>query len=657
MMNSMKQDISQMIMRALEDMGLEEGVTPQVTVPENPEHGDYSTNIAMLLSKQLKKSSREIADQIKEAIQKYQKTSDAGIIERVEVAGPGFINMYLSEANLISQVSEVLKKGKDYGSKLKAGKKGSSVVSYQSSKAEKQGKKVGKKGGQYAGKTPTTLIPLNSQNIPRKYAARELLDRQNASDQEVLLQEFIPESPRKKIMVEFAHPNTHKAFHIGHLRNITTGESIVRLLESQGHEVIRANYQGDVGMHIAKALYALIELSPYKDQVASIEGIHERVEFLGKAYAAGSKAFEDSDDAKKEIGRINKLIYDRDPQVYALYRETRQWSLDYFDSIYKRLYSHFDRLYFESEIYETGKEKVLEGIKRGIFEKSDGAIIFPGKKYGLDVRVFITGEGNTTYEGKEIGLSAIETTEFGSLDRLIHVVGPEQQSFFKVTFKAEELMGIVSPGLQYHLVYGWVRLKKGKMSSRLGNVVLGEWLLDEAKNAIYKILEKTTSIYSQKQKDDIAEKAAIAAVKYSFLRVGVSGDIAFDIEASVSFEGDSGPYLQYTYARCQSVIRRASLGNLSDLGTLSKSPEKLNPDERVLARSISQFPDVVAEAAQKFAPNTICTYLFHLAQEFNLFYAKNPILGSDTRLVLTAATAQVLKNGLYLLGIEVPEQM
>ncbi len=525
-------------------------------------------------------------------------------IDRVEVALPGFINIFLTEASLSSNLIELLKQ-----------------------------------------------------------------------------KEVVKTGSAKRVMVEYAHPNTHKAFHIGHLRNITTGESIIRLLESQGNEVIRANYQGDVGMHIAKALYALLKLSAISDQLSAIKkvDIKSKVEFLGKAYAAGSKAFEEDAAAKEEIGEINKKIYAKDPAVYGLYRQTRQWSLDYFEAIYRRVGSRFDRYYFESEVYEPGKKLVRAGLEKGIFEESDGAIIFRGAKYGLHNRVFVTGEDNATYEGKELALSTMETAEHGKIDRLIHVVGPEQASFFQVTFKAEELLGIVKPGVQHHLIYGWVKLKHGKMSSRSGNVVLGEWLLDEAKKAIYSILDKSESKYTKGEQEEIAEKAAVAAVKYAFLKVGTTSEIAFDIKESVNFQGDSGPYLQYTYARARSVLRKAqdsskqkvvsSKGKSSDFLTTNYQlpTTSLNHEERAVSRLLTYFPDVVAQAAAALSPSALCTYLFKLAQAYNLFYAKHQIIGSSDssersdqatlRLSLTAATAHVLKNGLYLLGIQTLEQM
>ncbi len=600
----MKDQIATLIAEVLKDLGFH-GITPQVTVPDDPSHGDYTTNVAMKIATSAKRvNPMDIALQVKEHItyhvsritkespdHKIRKSSQKAsgkqvgrnilsAIDRVEVAPPGFINLFLTEAILITHLQQVLK---------------------------------------------------------QKEVARTA----------------------KKIMVEFAHPNTHKTFHIGHLRNITTGESIIRLLESQGHTVIRANYQGDVGMHIAKCLYSILHQSHKPHETpATRRSLQEKVEFLGKAYAAGSKAFEEDPSAKEEIGDINKKIYTKDPEVYPLYLETRQWSLDYFEAIYKRVGSHFDRYYFESEVYEPGKELVMEALQKGIFEESDGAIIFPGATYGLHNRVFVTGEGNATYEGKELALASMELTEFGKLDRIIHVVGPEQSGFFQVTFKAEELLGIVGPGVQHHLIYGWVKLKHGKMSSRTGNVVLGSWLLDEAKKAIYDILQKSGSKYTKKEQEKIAEAAAVAAVKYAFLKVGTTSEIAFDIQESVNFQGDSGPYLQYTYARCKSVLRKAKglvIGDLGSFGDVS-----LNPEERAVLRLLTHFPDTVREAADSFSPSTICTYLFKLAQAYNLFYAKHSILStpdSSLRLALTEGTAQILASGLYLLGIETLEHM
>lgn len=456
--------------------------------------------------------------------------------------------------------------------------------------------------------------------------------------------------PEKKIMVEFAHPNTHKLFHIGHLRNISIGESIVRILETAGNKVVRTNYQGDVGLHIAKCLW-YIKNPNYSQEIETVRqaSLLEKIEFLGKAYSKGQQIYEEDEKSKKEILEINKQIYEQDPKITDLWKETRSWSLEYYDEIYKRVYSHFDRLYFESELAKRALEIVDQAQKNNILEKSDGAIIFNGKKYGIDTRVFVNSQGFPTYEGKELALAEKEFSEFGNLDKVIHVVTPEQKSFFKVTFKVEELLDEQKyKDKQYHLAYEWVKLKTGKMSSRTGNVIAGDWLIDHAKE---KIIEKF------KLEKESVEPIAIASVKYSFLKQDVYTQIAFDFDESISLEGNSGPYLLYTFVRTLSVLKKAESPAIQQFNNLI-----INKEELDLLRALHQYSEVVKNAAIKFAPNLITNYLFDLAQKFNLFYQKYPILKTEKnlknlRLNLTQAVGIIIKHGLYLLGIETVEKM
>lgn len=589
-----KQTILQDLKVALEDLGYPTGDII-CTIPKNSSFGDYSTNIALQLAKfnstKDKHSPQEIANEI---LEKFGKPD---YLEKAEVAGGGFINFFLSDKSL-------------------------------------------------------------HENIVKVSAFKKVKNK-----------------TKQKIMVEFAHPNTHKAFHIGHLRNISIGESIVRLLEATGVKVIRANYEGDVGMHIAKAIYALLHISPFKDEVNKVKGVHERIDLLGKAYTAGSRAFEEDEDAKKIIKDINFLVYasaqrfqtekgiqpsstdymkfvegkdEKVGEVFELWKETRQWSLDYFETIYKRVYSQFERYYFESECL-AGVDIAKEALKKGILEENEGAVIFNGKKYGVDTRVFINSLGLPTYEGKELALAEKEFSEFGDLDRLIHVVGPEQASFFNVTFKAEELLDPKKyKGKQYHLIYGWVRLKEGKMSSRLGQVILGEWLLDEAKTRIKKDFPKMDHA--------TLEMVGVGAAKFSMLKFATMSEISFSFEDSISLQGDSGPYLQYTYARAKSVLNSAKYHYKSSI-----LDHKLEKEERDILIQIEYFEEIVEEAAKNYAPNMVAEYLLTLARGFNLFYQKHRILKGEEkmefRLALTFSVATVLKQGLYLLGIEAPERM
>ena len=459
----------------------------------------------------------------------------------------------------------------------------------------------------------------------------------------------------KKIMVEFAHPNTHKIFHIGHLRNITTGESIVRILKAVGNKVIRTNYQGDVGLHIAKCLYAL---KSKQSEISNLKTLNEKITFIGKMYTEGTQAYETDEKAKKEILKINKQIYDRDPEIFALWQKTRKWSLEYFDEIYKRVYSHFDRLYFESEMDKRGIEIVNEALKKGVLEKSQGAIIFNGKKYGIDTRVFINSQGFPTYEGKELALAEKELSDFGLLDKNIHVVTPEQTSFFKVTFKVEELINEKKfKNKQYHLIYEWVNLKEGKMSSRAGNIIAGEWILNQAKE---KIIEKFNC------DKNTAETLAVASVKYSFLKNSLKSAITFDFDESISLEGNSGPYILYTFVRTQSIFKKIKNEDIPACRQAGRYIEQisnsLNKDELMLLRIINQFSEIVYNAAANFSPIVIATYLYNLCQKFNLFYQNCPILTAEEdqknfRLMLTRATGEIIEKGLYLLGIKTVEKM
>ncbi|MBI4426995.1 MAG: arginine--tRNA ligase [Candidatus Magasanikbacteria bacterium] len=459
----------------------------------------------------------------------------------------------------------------------------------------------------------------------------------------------------KKTMVEFAHPNTHKPVHIGHLRNMITGESLVRILENQGNKVVRANYQGDVGMHIAKCLWGILRISDFRFQISDLKRADERARFLGETYAMGGQAFEKDETAKKEIEALNIKIYNKNKSVWGLYKKTRKWSLDYFDYIYKKVgVKKFDRLYFESETFELGKKIVLAGLKKDIFKASQGAIIFEGSKYGLHDRVFISSKGLPTYEAKDQGLAALQFKEYHP-DYIYHVVGKEQADYFKVVFKALEFTLPESKGKEKHLVYGWVSLKEGKMSSRTGNVVLAEWLLDEVEKRITEIMRDREI----KNKEKVIKKVANAAVKYSMLKTGIGNDIVFDFNESVSLSGDSGPYLLYIVARINSILKKSKFKNQNLKFSM---PTSIEPEEKKLLLGLVKFEEVVREAGEKKDPSVIAKYLFGLAQGFNNFYQSCPVLEAEPaarvfRLRLIKKTKEIMESGLNLLGIETVEEM
>jgi arginyl-tRNA synthetase len=461
----------------------------------------------------------------------------------------------------------------------------------------------------------------------------------------------------KKIMVEFAHPNTHKEMHIGHMRTLITGEALSRLFESQGAEVFRANYQGDIGPHVAKALWGIQRIMEEEDltldQIENWSNIG-KAHFLGRGYVRGNQDYEKN---KEEIDGINTKLYNRDKSIWAIYETTRKWNLDYYDDFYKRFYTKFDRLFFESEMDEPGKKIVDENTGK-VFEEESGAVIFPGEKYNLHTRVFITAVGHPTYEGKEMANGYAEYNAF-PFDRKIHVVASEQAGYFKVVFKALEL--IDPPKFmdrQYHVSMGMVHLsdtstgsvQARKMSSRTGDILTVDWLIDEVKERVRRTIDLAK--VTKNVTEEVLEPVTIGAIKYSVLKHGTGQDVAFNIDQSVTLDGDSGPYLQYTYVRTQSVLMK-SKNEKRD----SAKNYVLNSEEKEILRQLIYFPDTISEAAERMSPNLLASYLFDLAQKFNIFYQKHKIQGNSFRLNLTAAGGQVLKNGLGVLGIETVDKM
>ncbi|MEK7118058.1 MAG: arginine--tRNA ligase [Patescibacteria group bacterium] len=447
----------------------------------------------------------------------------------------------------------------------------------------------------------------------------------------------------KKVMVEYTDPNPFKEFHIGHLMSNAIGESISRLVEANGAEVRRACYQGDVGLHVAKALYDWVKKGKFIDFGELSVGI---------SYANGDAAYRNDLKAKEEIEKINKQIYasffDKSIEggdIPAYYRRARGMSLDYFETIYKRLDTTFDEFFFESETGETGKKIVLEN-KGKVFEESEGAIVFRAEKFNpkLHTRVFINKDGLPTYEAKELGLAKIKYEKF-PYDISIVVTGNEVNDYFLVLFEA---MRQVFPGLAKkteHYSHGMLRLPTGKMSSRTGDVITATWLLDEAKARIMKNVKGVA--------EDVAEAAGVAAVKYSILRQTAGRDIIFDFDRSLSFEGDSGPYLQYTYARTWSVLEKA--------GNARRSADVPHNDYGSLTKLLTRFPELVLRASLEREPHHVANYLIEVAHDFNSFYGSTMIVdgGADQpyKLALTEATGLTLKNGLRLLGITAPDKM
>ena len=429
-----------------------------------------------------------------------------------------------------------------------------------------------------------------------------------------------------KVMVEHTDPNPFKEFHIGHLMPNVIGSTLARIFEWNGAEVKQANYQGDVGLHVAKAIWEL----------RNIQGFKHSVEHSARAYVIGNEMYDSDTEIKKEIDEINKKIYEKsDPGINRLYEQGRKTSLEYFDRIYQRLGSEFDFYFFESETAPIGKKIVLDNVGK-VFEESDGAIVFKGEKFdpSLHTRVFINSQGIPTYEAKDLGNAKSKEDRY-SAGLSVVVTGNEIKDYFRVMLAA---LGQIYPELAKktkHIPHGMLRLPTGKMSSRTGNVITAEELIEKVKEHV-------------KGNEDVA----IAAIKYMILRQGIGNDIIFDFEKSVSTEGDSGVYLQYAHARANSIIEKA--GKKGD--TNGESGEV-----REVERLLYRFPEIVGRAGHEYAPNYITTYLTELAGSFNNFYAHEQVLEdspeSAYRLAIVEAFKTVMKNGLTILGIPAPERM
>lgn len=445
----------------------------------------------------------------------------------------------------------------------------------------------------------------------------------------------------EKIMVEYTDPNVMKPFHIGHLMSNSIGEAISRITEWNGADVMRMNYYSDSGLGIAKAVWGMkAKKDDFPKENASLS---EKAKFLGSAYAYGVSKSAEDEEVVLEVKDINKKIFSRDDEeVNKLYDLGKKWSLEHFEELYKMLGTTFDWSVGESEVSEEGKEIVLKFLEKGIFEKSEGAIVFHGEKYNphLHTRVFISKENLPIYEAKELGLTKRKFEKY-DLDQSVVITASEQNDYFKVVLEA---LKHISPDYALktkHISHGMLRLPTGKMSSRTGNVITAEELIDRVKEAI-------------KSKGDTAqEEVAIGAIKYMILRQSIGNDIVFDFEKSVSTEGDSGVYLQYAYVRANSILSKANVST----SQVDHSDRETHPLEKMLYR----FPEIVERAMKEYAPNYLTTYLTEIAGSFNNLYAHEQIISDKPESVyllsITEAFKTVMKNGLTILGIPTPEKM
>jgi arginyl-tRNA synthetase len=455
------------------------------------------------------------------------------------------------------------------------------------------------------------------------------------------------EEKKEKVMVEYSQPNTHKEFHIGHLRNVFIGNVLVNVLKKAGYDVIAANYIGDTGTHIAKCLWALNKFHANEN----IEKEPNKTEFLGKVYSEAVRAIEENPEYEKEFKETQKKFEQGDKDLMELWKKTRQWSLDEFESIYKELGISFDVYFYESEEETAGKKMIPELVKKGIAKESDGAVIADLENYDLGILVLLRSDGSALYGLKDISLAIKKFEEYG-IDTNIIVADIRQNLYFQQIFKIMELMGFKQE--MAHIGYGFVSLKGGGgMSSRKGNIIPARKLLSDVAEEVKKKFPQTP----------VPNEIGQGAVKFYMLRHSNESNIEFDINESIKIEGATGPYLQYAYARISGILRKGA-ENLS--GNINFS-DKLNlltgQDEINLIRKLMVFPEIIEDVARSYQPHRLAQYALELVRAFHKFYESSKVIDevnvnlTQARLALVKAAQVVLKNTLDLMGISAPEKM
>jgi arginyl-tRNA synthetase len=464
----------------------------------------------------------------------------------------------------------------------------------------------------------------------------------------ILLAQATAEVPQSmagtNYVVEYSCPNAFKELHAGHLYQTIAGDVIARLLEQSGATVHRTNFGGDVGLHVAKAMWGIIEALEGENPEKLFEiTTDQQANFLSSSYVKGAAAYEDNAEARRNIEQYNQLIYsihsqnEHDSLFAQIYWTCRQWSYDYFDRFYERLQVDPFHYYPESTTAAPGLKLVHEGLERGVFENSDGAVVYRGEKVGLHTRVFVTQAGLPTYETKDLGVISLEYQEY-NFDHRILITGRDQAEYMRVVYAAAGEMIPAVNGVMTHITNGIIKFGDGtKMSSRLGNVTSATDVL----NTVYEHVP-------EKNDELVKNGLALGAVKYAFLKQRLGGDVAFDPETSVSLQGNSGPYLQYALVRARSILEKAGDSSTNDSTVLESG-------ERALVQKMTGFQDAVAQATTEYAPHVLCTYLYELAGAFNVFYEHNRVLDGErsaVRLMLVERYAEILDKGLELLGIE-----
>lgn len=469
-----------------------------------------------------------------------------------------------------------------------------------------------------------------------------------------------------KTMVEFSQPNTHKELHVGHMRNLCLGDAIIRLMRRAygEHTVISSTFPGDVGTHVAKCLW-------YIKNHVGLEVLFEkrkdplRGEWLGQMYSAGNLKLEDEEKDpqlyeknKAQLTVILKQLESHKGEYYDLWKETREWSIELMNKVYSWAGVQFDRWYWESEVDAASVETVKKYFAEGKLQESQGAIGLDFSDQNLGFCMLLKSDGTGLYATKDIELARRKFEDF-KIEKSIYVVDMRQALHFKQVFKALEHLGFEQSKNCYHLQYNFVELPDGAMSSRKGNIVPLTALVEKMKAHVKsEYLQRYNGDWSADEIETVADRVAQGAIKYGMLRQDTNKKIVFDMGEWLKIEGESGPFVQYSYARINSLNRKFPIDLVGfDAGLLT------HPLEIKLMQHLTQFNTVVLSSAENSKPSSLCTYLYETAKKFNVFYHECPIGNADNvelkkaRLALSSATGLIIKNGLAMLGIPVPERM
>ena len=454
----------------------------------------------------------------------------------------------------------------------------------------------------------------------------------------------------QKILVEYASPNSNKPLHLGHLRNIALGESMARIFQHMGNKVTRTNLNNDRGMGVIKAMLMYKKFGKNKTpESEKVKSDH----FVGDLYVEYGK--NESEEMEEESRELLRLQESGDKETLKLWKQIVNWALTGYQKTYKTFGAKFDKEYYESKIFESGKDIVMKGLKDGILKKrKDGAVIckigFLGKE-DMGEKVLLRPDGTAVYMTQDLELARQKNKDFNP-DLMINVVGNEHDYHFKALYEILRRLGNTEK--HHHLSYGIISLPEGRMKSREGTVVDADNLIEEVQEMALKNLLSKNPKLSKKDAEERSLKISLAAIKYTLLKIEAARNFMFDPKEAISFEGNTGPYLQYSYARASSILKKAKSKKPLSI------PTNLTKEELQLLSQISKFPQTVEQASKQMNPAVIANYSHQLAQNFNEFYHANPVIGSEEeafRLKLIDSFRTTLKNALYLLGIDVMEEM